>query len=170
MPASSPLVQRFWSKVRKTDDCWLWVGGKTKAGYGAIGTGPRKVELSHRLSWIWHRGTIPDGAYVLHRCDNRACVNPAHLFLGSHVENIADCVAKGRHAHGNGNGNAKLTPDLVDELRALRKEGRSYKWLAHYAGVSHTTARKAIVGQTWRLDASHAAADGSGSSTLVPSS
>jgi len=92
----------FWSRVKKTSGCWLWGGSRTQYGYGQFGasmtTGPsnqRKV-LVHRYSWELVNGPVPNGLSVLHRCDVRNCVNPAHLFLGTAKTNAQDRVAKGR--------------------------------------------------------------------------
>jgi len=95
-----PLDVRFWRRVEKGDGCWRWGGTIHEAtGYGVIGRGATEEGLAyaHRLSWEFENGEIPDGLYVLHKCDNRWCVRPSHLFLGSHLDNIADSYAKGRH-------------------------------------------------------------------------
>lgn len=93
--------------------CWPWMGYVGNRGYGAIGPGGRGSALStHRLSWEMHRGPIPNGKHVLHRCDNKRCVNPAHLFIGDQAANMKDMTEKGRH------GMRKLTDDQVREIRA----------------------------------------------------
>lgn len=93
------LEQRFWSKVDKKSDqeCWLWKGGLMPLGYGSFQVGVRRSITSHRQAWILTHGHIPLRLHVLHRCDVRRCVNPSHLWLGTHQENMADMVAKGRH-------------------------------------------------------------------------
>lgn len=93
---SIPLGVRFGMNIDRSDDgCWIWKGAKAGNGYGSIFKDGRP-EMAHRVSWILHFGSIPEGMYVLHSCDVPACVNPAHLFIGSQSENLKDAVAKGR--------------------------------------------------------------------------
>lgn len=137
---SPTIVERFWAKVQKTDSCWLWTGSvsqslksrEKKWFYGMVfarwaSDPPRtKTIRAHILSWILHQGPIPVGKHVLHNCpggDNTLCVNPAHLWLGTHEENMADMKRKGR---ANGHGPGRLTPNQVRTIRALyRKVPRS---------------------------------------------
>lgn len=99
------VKERFWLKVDKREPllCWLWLGAKSKKGYGSfILDGRRNVEGArkpigtHRISWMFASGSIPDGLHVLHHCDTPACVNPLHLFLGTNLDNTKDKMAKGR--------------------------------------------------------------------------
>ena len=91
-----PLEQRFWKKVNKTKNCWLWIGCISKYGYGKIGANGKTL-LAPRVSWKIHFGQIPKGFCVLHKCDNSRCVNPKHLFLGTQADNIHDMYKKGRN-------------------------------------------------------------------------
>lgn len=97
MPAARPLDERFHEKYQKVpfSGCWLWTGALDTDGYGmiAVGRGPK---AAHRISWILHKGEIPLQQHVLHHCDIPCCVNPAHLFLGTHADNMKDGAKKGR--------------------------------------------------------------------------
>lgn len=112
-PRPRPLSERFWRYVKKTDGgCWEWTGCKCSGGYGHIQDqypADRMVK-AHRASYELHKGPIPEGLDVLHACDNKWCVNPEHLAVGTHQENIMDAARKGLLP-------AKLTPDMVRAIR-----------------------------------------------------
>lgn len=116
------LEERFWEKVIKKDDdeCWLWTGTINSENYkcGRIKLNG-KNELAHRISWVLHYGNIPEEMNVLHKCDNPQCVNHNHLFLGTHQDNMNDMINKDRDNKANceDNGHAKLTWDIVNEIR-----------------------------------------------------
>lgn len=150
-------VQRFWSKVKKTETCWLWIGGghprHGNEGYGAFTCKVFRGRRAHCFSYFLHFGEIPKDMNVLHRCDNPRCVRPDHLFLGTQAENIADMFAKGRdnHARGESAGLAKLTEADVLAIRANYKPRlNSYRALAREFNVNPTTIASVVLGKTWR--------------------
>lgn len=94
-------IKRFWDKVIVQDGCWGWKGTVYGSnGYSRMWTGEKAIG-GHRFSWLLHKGAIPDGLLVLHRCDNPVCTNPEHLWLGTDLDNIADRDAKGRTCKGD---------------------------------------------------------------------
>lgn len=112
--------QRFFEKIAQTDGCWNWTASLNEWGYGQFWSSDlRKVELAHRTSWRLTYGTDAGELLVCHSCDNPRCVRPEHLFLGTHADNVADQVAKGRQARSPGeqNGRAKLSDAQVLSLR-----------------------------------------------------
>jgi hypothetical protein len=113
---------RFLSFVEVRGDCWLWDGAKTSSGYGHHCWQGKHVR-AHRVAYELFNGPISGGLHVLHACDVRNCVNPAHLRLGTHLENMREMVAKGRHVAPRGVNapSAKLTVDQVQEIRATRE-------------------------------------------------
>lgn len=112
-----PVIERLLARVIVDEwtGCWEWLGAQNEEGYGIIGLGRRGegVERTHRVTYQHYRGEIPDGLFVLHRCDNRQCCSPEHLFLGTALDNSLDMVAKGRFSTPS----AKVTEDQVREIR-----------------------------------------------------
>lgn len=156
---AKPLALRLFSNISinlKTG-CWEWLGA-TDYGYGRIMIGSRtdhtrKPERTHRLSYELCIGEIPNGLFVCHKCDNPSCINPEHLFLGTHAENMKDKYAKGRCARlaGEKNPRAKLTAENVYSMRMERaKAGTSYAKLARKYGVVPSVAQKAVKGEAWK--------------------
>ncbi len=147
-------MNRFWSKVdvRGPDECWEWLASKQSAGYGVFGRGTRAegTELAHRMAWELTNGPIPHGLWALHHCDNPPCCNPTHLFLGTHDENMADMVRKGRHPKGEAVFGARLKAQDVSAIRQLLRRGLSGISIAIRFGVSHRVISDIKMGKTWQ--------------------
>lgn len=97
--------------------CWIWMGRLDKDGYGEADHRRRGTKGAHRLAYRTFKGSIPDGLYVLHRCDVPSCVNPNHLFVGTAKDNAQDCIHKNRFVRGGKNGMAKLVAEDVAYIR-----------------------------------------------------
>ena len=142
------LSARFWRKVAKSEgDCWLWTGAVNSAGYGSIGLG-RSTMVAHRAAWLLVHGSLPTDLCVCHTCDVRICVNPAHLFLGTNSDNVADRERKGRNVvlRGEQHGSAKLTRDQALAI----KSAAGKQWdIAHAFGVSQATVQRIKAGRQW---------------------
>lgn len=142
----------FWSYVDKAttpDGCWTWTGC-LRRGYGDFKHGGRKYG-AHVWSWRLANGReVPTGLCVMHKCDNRACVRPDHLQVGTTHENMLDKVQKGRQARGESNASSKLTEDRVRYLKKNRPKGRELTALARIWGVSATAVREVLLGRNWR--------------------
>ncbi len=112
---SNKDIERFWSYVGKTSSCWNWAKYTNKGGYGVFSFKdfPR---ISSRVSWYLNFGKIPKDKLICHKCDNRKCVNPQHLFLGTYDDNAKDMIAKGRSATGTRNG-TKTHPEKINPVR-----------------------------------------------------
>lgn len=130
-----PLEDRLWFSVSKSDDCWEWTGACFPNGYGHIVQGGKHL-LTHRVSYELAFGAVPDGLCVLHRCDNRRCVRPDHLFLGTHQENMDDMRKKGRSRH------QKLRQGDYSMIARLVVIGFSARDIAKTYGVSPNRVRQ----------------------------
>lgn len=148
------LLTRFWSKVDKSGDCWVWTGARSSNGYGHLWVGPTS-QGAHRLSYELAHGPIPGRLLVCHKCDNRPCVNPDHLFLGTWKDNETDCENKGRTRKVGPKGirsrHAKLTDAIVLEIRNRYAQGGiSYEAIGRSYGVTQSCIHGAISGRTWK--------------------
>jgi hypothetical protein len=147
------LSSRFWAKVdrRGPDECWPWTGDKTRAGYGLIRLNGRRA-YAHRVSWELSEGLIPFGFGVFHRCDNPPCVNPGHLFTGTHADNMRDMVAKGRRGYAGSPGErhpaARLSAADVASIREADASVRTRDLAARY-GISTGYAYAVRRGHGW---------------------
>jgi hypothetical protein len=142
------LPDRFWTKVRKGDECWEWQGARSQ-GYGRFGLDGVAMG-AHRLAWESTHGPVPSGMSVLHRCDNRRCVRPDHLFLGSQLDNMRDAVAKGRTAAGEGHGRHRLRASQVVAIRERYATGAErLRDLADEHGMSEAVMSLIVRGQKW---------------------
>lgn len=152
MHIAPTIEEQFWRQVDRDAPrgCWEWTGYiHGRSGYGYIyfhGTKQR----AHRFSYELHFGPIPDGMVVCHKCDNRKCVNPSHLFVGTSADNNADKFRKGRQAKGETNGRVRLTEAQVREIRILRRDGLSCARLAAKFGIAVSTAKQIVRGDTWK--------------------
>ncbi len=146
-----PIEKRFWSKVdiMSGDECWNWKGKISSPGYGSIWFNGGDSS-AHRWAWTLTNGPIPDGMFVCHRCDNRKCCNPGHLFIGTHQENLADMRSKGRGCKGTMNPGSKLTEQLVTTIRSLLGSGVSQKVIASEFGVNQSVISRISCGHVWR--------------------
>lgn len=143
-----PPLERFWSKVKKTPTCWLWMGVPDTNGYGQIMVEGKVVSV-HRFSYELHKGKIPKkntyhGVCVLHQCDVSNCVNPSHLFLGTQLDNVKDRDFKGRLA-------CKISKKLADKIRKLYipRKVSQYK-LGIKFGISRSTVEDIIHNRIWK--------------------
>lgn len=155
-PAPTPSAKdRLFSGIEKrANGCWIW----TKALGGGDGRGViyynGRQQYAHRVSWILFRGTIPDGLYVCHRCDEPRCINPDHLFLGTQTDNMRDCSEKGRvnkkGVPGEHNGGSKLTAESVRHIRCLLSDGHTRREIAEMFSVCVSTIGHIATGRTWK--------------------
>lgn len=149
-PNKTPTSERFWRQVDRTleNGCWPWLGYLDKDGYGRF-TLNRKKYQTHRFAYFLATGQEPNGSHIRHSCDNPSCVNPAHLSAGSHVDNMHDRNARGRHAFGERNGRAKLTPDDVRSVLEWRNLKASFRSIGQRLGVNERVIRDIATGVSW---------------------
>jgi hypothetical protein len=149
----APFVDRFWAAVDKTnaDGCWEWTRARFPSGYGKMQLeggsrkvpGSRKLEGAHRLAWTLTHGEIPDGLWVLHKCDNRPCCRPDHLFLGTCADNVRDMVAKGRHRF-TANRLVSFSREQLTAFVAMRDAGVTLRVIAEVFSASRRSVARAL--------------------------
>lgn len=148
---STPPEERFWKKVRKSDGCWEWTGGRHVDGHGQWRPSGRMNGPSvytHRYAYEITHGPIPEGLKVCHRCDNPACVRPEHLFLGTQRDNLADMTQKGRRSRWTGR--RKIRPHQVPVIKWLIASGFSTRAIAEAYGVDGKTIWAIGAGRSWK--------------------
>lgn len=152
-PYDTSLPDRYWSKVDEpnSNGCWLWNAGKLVSGYGIYSVKHKNKPATH-YSYADIHGSVPEGKFMLHHCDVRACVNPFHLYAGTRQDNVDDMYRRNRENNIKGTAvpNSKLTEEIVREMRHMRSEyGATFVDIADYFGVSKSTASHAITGINW---------------------
>lgn len=146
-------MERFSAKVHKSDSCWIWCGARNNNGYGVFRVRGRNY-LAHRYAYANDLDYPPKTFEVLHSCDNPRCVNPDHLRLGTHADNMRDSATKGRMSRthqvtGERHGMSKLTADQVAEIRRLRSSGQTHRAIGKQFGVSHAAIGYIVRGKSW---------------------
>lgn len=147
--------ERLNTYIKRIESCWVWTGYKNQHGYGRITNDEGKQVRAHRYLYETFKGKIPKGMCVLHTCDNRACVNPEHLFLGDRKDNADDMTNKGRNGYktfyGQSHHNSKLTKEQVVEMRNLWEKGGVYQsQLAKKYGVTQQVVSKVVNFKAWK--------------------
>lgn len=155
------VLRHFWDKIAAggPDECWQWLGGTRRDGYGVfVLCGFRHIEeRAHRFMYSLVHSGIPDGLYVLHTCDNPPCVNPNHLYAGTQLDNMHDCIARNRRPQyylepmlGSDHPNSKLTTGDVLTIRARREAGEKLSVIARDFPISRTTAGLICQRKAWK--------------------
>lgn len=153
-------IEKFWERVNKNGPiynnlgpCWEWTGAMGLYGYGLVRM-KRAMCRAHRIAWLSVNGDIPEGLSVLHKCDNRKCVNPSHLFIGNNFDNMKDCVLKGRHNPPKGSNVAvsKLKAHQVRKIKILYYSGKitNKVELGRMFNVTNAVIRYIVWGIWWR--------------------
>lgn len=150
----SPLMLRFMSHVDvRADGCWHWIGAVNHLGYGECARGLYGTSKAHRASYVLFKGDIAVDMHILHSCDVRPCVSPDHLSAGTHSENMQDMTRKGRQRTvpqlGESNPQAKLTDDMVRDIRTRVSSGEMQRSVATDLGVSPMTVSRVVRRELW---------------------
>lgn len=152
MEITPQWVRRFNNKWRENDvtGCWEWFGAKASKGYGEIKIPKTRKQIpAHRLSYLIHKGAIPEDKCVLHKCDHPCCVNPDHLFVGSKLDNARDMVSKNRHCFGEKQGASKLSTEQVRQIRMLCDSGIPQIEISRIMSISPMQVSRIKRGLRW---------------------
>lgn len=146
------LEERFKAKVQIDHEtgCHNWKGARNRKGYGMIAVGKGRSAVSHRISYQLYKGEIPQDFVVMHTCDNPGCVNPEHLKVGTHADNVADRQSKGRGTRGETHSKAKLTEIQVLVIKEAYTSGHKQVDIANYFGVKHYNINQIVHGRSWK--------------------
>ena len=147
MPRPFTTKEEFLQKTERITEsgCWLWMGTLEKDGYGRLNKKP-----VHRLSWEFHRGEIPRAKMILHTCDIHSWVNPDHLYVGSHQDNMDDKVIRDRAAKGSKHGMTVLSEALVQEIAGMIRQGSGIAYISKILGVREYHVKNIKYGNSWR--------------------
>ena len=142
------IEERFWSQVDKSGDCWMWTGKTTVDDYGCFHAtiNGQRAYKAHRASWMLRIGKVPRGRLVCHSCDEPLCVNPDHLWLGTHEQNQLDMQRKGRQVRGEQHGCAKLTEQQVIDIKT---SDLTIKELSEQYGMHNSHIGRILNGEKW---------------------
>lgn len=149
----SVLCKIFYRVKKCENGCWEWQGYCQQGGYGRLSLDRENTELVHRKVFEEVHGlNLPVKQLVCHKCDNRKCVNPDHLFQGTHRDNLLDCAMKNRRQYKTGEDacNVKLNWKMIDEIRKLRSEGWTLMKIGEKYNVTHSTVGRACANKNWR--------------------
>lgn len=139
--------ERFDASYFDTGTCHVWQRAADKDGYGLFTPHGKPIRRAHRFAWERANGPVPKGLFVLHKCDNPSCVNPAHLFVGTNEQNMQDMVDKRRAVHGEEHPKTTLT---VEQVREIRSSAKPYHELAIIYGVARGTIWNVRSRRTWK--------------------
>ena len=142
-------MKRFWTKVNKTETCWNWTAYCNVAGYGTF-LYNGKARTAHRIAWLLATGKDPGNLLVLHKCDNRKCVNPEHLYIGTAADNVRDSINRRRIKVGEAHYAAKLSVASIEWAVKEYNSGRDQKSIAKELNVSPSALYNALKGKTWK--------------------
>jgi hypothetical protein len=150
-PRNEGVADRFWTQVdcRGSDECWEWLGYRDRDGYGSVSMWPTRMG-AHRVAYEIVNGAVPDGLAVRHRCDNQPCCNPAHLELGTIIDNNRDKTARGRDAKGERHGMARYSAEQIEHVKRLIAGGLTSPAIEAETGVRRATVLKVMGGKQWK--------------------